>query len=108
MSNHTHDHDHDHEEMIELDTMILTFEGEDGEDFDVECGVLGIFDVEEESYIALVVPQEDEDGEELEDAIFIYKYREENGEPILDVIEDDVEFQKVQDEVEETFFIEEE
>lgn len=108
-NNHKHDHhDHEHEDMIELDTMVLTFEGPDGEDEEVVCGVLGVFDVEEKSYIALVVPQEGEDGEVLDDAIYIYRYKEENKEPILEVIDNDEEFEKVQNTVEETFFLDEE
>ncbi len=99
---HDHDHDHNHE-GIELETIVLTFEDEEGNEEEVECGVLGIFDVEENSYIALVVP-EDEDGEE---AFYIYRYEEEeDGTPVLDVIEEEEEFEKVNDVFEELFFVE--
>lgn len=97
-----HDHDHNHE-GIELETIVLTFEDEEGNEEEVECGVLGVFDVEENSYIALVVP-EDEDGEE---AFYIYRYEEEeDGTPVLDVIEEEEEFEKVNDVFEELFFVE--
>ena len=100
------EHDHVHEEGLELDTMILTFEGDDGEDVDVECGVIGVFDVEDKSYIALVVPAE-EDSDELEEEFYIYAYSEdEDGEPVLEVIESDEEFDKAND-VLESLYLEE-
>ena len=52
-----HDHDHDMEEQ-ELETMTLTLE----DDTELQCAILGIFDVEGiegKEYIALL-PEEDE------------------------------------------------
>ncbi len=80
-------HDHDHEEM-EMETMFLTLD----DDTEVECGVLGVFDVEGiegKEYIALL-PLEDE-------TVLLYEYKEEDGEIVLDMIEDDAEFEKVSD-----------
>lgn len=89
-------------EGIELETMVLTFEDEEGTEEEVECGVLGVFDVEDFSYIALVVPEDDEE----EEAFYIYRYEEEeDGTPILDIIEEEEEFDKVNDVFEELFFL---
>lgn len=102
-------HDHEHDEGIELDTIYLTFETEDGSEEEVECGVLGIFDVEDQSYIALVVPAEEGEEGDLEEEFYIYRYDEdEDGEPILDVIESEEEFNKVNEVFENEFFTDEE
>lgn len=77
---------HEHGEEMELETMTLTLD----DDTEVECGILGVFEVEGiegKEYIALLPL----DGEE----VYLYEYRE-NGEEIeLDVIEDDADFEKV-------------
>lgn len=99
---HDHEHDHDYDAGIELETIVLTFEDEEGNEEDVECGVLGIFDVEDFSYIALVVPEDEEE----EEAFYIYRYEEEeDGTPVLGVIEEEDEFEKVNDVFEEMFFV---
>ncbi len=73
-----HDHDHSH------DTITLTLENDE----EVECAVLGIFDVEDQEYIALL-PGDSED-------VFIYIYNEdENGEVSLENIESQEAFDKV-------------
>ena len=87
MSEHEHNCgcgcDHDHEEM-ELETMVLTFDNDE----EVECGILGVFEVEGNEYIALL-PEGD-------DAVLLYKYSEtEDGDVVLDEIESDEEFDKV-------------
>lgn len=76
------DHEHDHEDF-ELETMFLTLD----DDKEVECGILGVFDVEGKEYIALL-PLEDE-------TVFLYAYSEVDDEIQLDVIEDDATFEKV-------------
>lgn len=83
-----HDHDHDHEE--EMDIIHLTLD--DGSTLD--CGVLGIFEVEDKEYISLV-PLE-EDGEENEALLYEYKDQE-DGEFELSLIEDEDEFNSVVD-----------
>ena len=61
------------------------------DDSEIECEVLTIFEVEEQDYIALLHDIGDEDGE-----IFIYRYFEdEDGEPGLDNIETQEEFDMV-------------
>ena len=81
-----HDHDHDMEEQ-ELETMTLTLE----DDTELQCAILGIFDVEGiegKEYIALL-PEEDE-------TVLIYQYKELDDEEFeLLTIEDDDEFDKV-------------
>ena len=76
-------HDHDNEE-VEFDTITLTLD----DDTELECAVLGIFDVEGiegKEYIALL-PTDDE-------TVLLYEYKElEDDEIELSNIEDDDEF----------------
>lgn len=80
-------HDHEHEEdVMDLETMILTLD----DDTEMECGILGVFEVEGlegKEYIALL-PLEDE-------TVLLYEYKEVGDEIELNVIEDDDEFDKV-------------
>ncbi len=71
----------------------VTLELDGGEK--LECAVLTIFPVGEKDYIALL-PLEGEYAEEGE--VFLYRYEEdENGEPSLDNIMDDDEYDAVSD-----------
>ena len=95
------DHDHDEDCLSEeLETMTLTLE----DDTELECVVLGVFDVEGiegKEYIALL-PHGDE-------TVLIYQYKElENEEVELLSIEDDQEFEKVSSEFDALFNEEEE
>ena len=92
----------------ENDTDILvTLELDDGTE--LECEILTIFDVDDQDYIVLMPV--DENGEPLnENEVIIYRYfeDEETGEPKLDNIQSDEEyervgkrFQEIQDEAEE-------
>ena len=67
----------------------------------VECRILTIFEVDEQDYIALL-PLE-ENGEPNEDGeVFIYRYSEdEEGNPSLDNIETDDEYEAVADRFDE-------
>ena len=80
-------HDHEHEEdVMDLETMFLTLD----DDTEMECGILGVFEVEGlegKEYIALL-PLEDE-------TVLLYEYKEVGDEIDLNVIEDDDEFDKV-------------
>lgn len=80
-------HDHEHEEdVMDLETMFLTLD----DDTEMECGILGVFEVEGlegKEYIALL-PLEDE-------TVLLYEYKEVDDEIELNVIEDDDEFDKV-------------
>ncbi len=63
------------------------------DDSEVECQVLTIFEVEGQDYIVLM-PVEDEDSEEGE--VFIYRYYEDReGNPGLENIETEEEFEMV-------------
>lgn len=58
------------------------------------CVVLSIYEIDEQQYIALLPQaQEDEDEEEMD--VYIYRFSEdEEGNPLLDNIEDDDEYNK--------------
>lgn len=72
-------------------TVTLTLD----DDTEVECVVLTIFNAGEREYIALL-PVEGADSEEGE--VYLYRYSEtEAGEPNLDNIEDDDEYEIVAD-----------
>ncbi len=76
---HDHEHGHHHNHMI-----TLTLD----DDTELECVVLGIFDVDDKEYIALL-PEEGDD-------VFIYQYNElEDGEIDLQNIESQDEFDNV-------------
>ncbi len=93
-----HDHDNEQEEMG-LETMFLTLD----DDTEVECGVLGVFEVEGiegKEFIALM-PLEDE-------TVLLYEYKELDDEIELNVIEEDELFDKVSAAFNELFDDEEE
>lgn len=74
-----HDHDHHHHDVI-----TLTLD----DDEEVECAVLGIFDVEDQEYIALL-PHDSDD-------VFLYIYNEsETGDVSLENIDSQEDFDKV-------------
>lgn len=76
--------------------ILVTLELDDGTQ--TECEILTIFTVGERDYIALL-PQ-DERGEKGE--VFIYRYAEdEDGNPSLDNISDDEEYEAVSDRFDE-------
>lgn len=92
------DHEHENEEMG-LETMFLTLD----DDTELECGVLGVFDVEGiagKEFIALM-PLEDE-------TVLLYEYKEVGDEIELNVIEEDELFDKVSAAFNELFDDEEE
>ncbi|MBS4536564.1 DUF1292 domain-containing protein [Clostridium sp. D2Q-14] len=69
-------------------------------DMVLDCHVLGLFEVEDTEYIALV-PEED-------DSVLLYEYIESDGEVELKNIEDDEEFNIVAEAYYELFNDEEE
>ncbi|WP_425446414.1 DUF1292 domain-containing protein [Dethiothermospora halolimnae] len=71
-------HDHEHEEV---EVMYITLD----DDTELECYVLGNFEVEDIEYIALV-PDND-------DRVLLYRYKEVDGEIELENIESDDEFE---------------
>ena len=74
---------HEHGEEMELETMYLTLD----DDTEIECGILGVFEVDSKEYIALLPKEEEE--------VYLYQYKEKGEEISLEVIEDDEEFEKV-------------
>ncbi len=79
--------------------ILVTLELEDGQEED--CEILTIFTVGEQDYIALKAIS-DSDEENEEDEIFLYRYYEdEDGNPSLDNIQDDEEYEAVSDRFDE-------
>lgn len=56
----------------------------------LECAILTIFPVGSNQYIALLPLNED--GENEDGEVFLYRYKDENGNPSLENIEDDDEY----------------
>ncbi len=79
--------DKEKQELEVEEADIITLEFEDGED--VECEIMGVFDVEGKEYIALIPLDESDD-------VYIYGYNEigEDEFELVD-IDDDAEFEKV-------------
>lgn len=77
---------------VEDDAEFITLQFENNEE--VECEILGVFDLENKEYIALLP----DDGT---DDVYIYEYKEISDEEFdLIDIEDDAEFERVVDEFE--------
>lgn len=76
-------------EEDEAEFITLQFEDEE----EIECEILGIFDVEGKEYIALLPDDGTED-------VYLYGYKENEEEFELIDIEDDAEFEKVSAEFE--------
>lgn len=83
---------------LDDEAMFVTLDLDDGSQ--IECEVLTIFDVNKQDYIVLLpLPAE---GEEESDEVFIYRYFEdEDGNPSLENIEDDDEYEAVSDRFDE-------
>lgn len=76
----------------ENDDVIVTLEMEDGEI--VECIVVTIFEVKGKEY-AVLMPKDEEDADDPE--VVFYRYSEEGEDALLDPIEDDEEYEVVED-----------
>ncbi len=80
----------------EAEEMTVTISLDDG---DVVCAVITIFEVEGRDYIALLPL--DENGENTDGEVWLYRYSENpddpNEEPELGYIDDDDEFEKVEE-----------
>lgn len=77
----------------------VTLDMDDGTQ--VDCEIVTIFDVNDQDYIVLLPL--DEDGEENEEGtVYIYRYFEdENGNPSLENIQDDEEYEAVEERFDE-------
>lgn len=95
MSEHNHDCGCGHDDCNcgeENLTVTLTLDNDEV----LECAVLTIFSTGDRQYIALLPLEDAEDTEEGD--VFIYRFEEdENGEPTLDNIEDDDEYELAAD-----------
>ena len=95
MSEHNHDCGCGHDDCNcgeENLTVTLTLDNDEV----LECAVLTIFSAGDRQYIALLPLEDAEDTEEGD--VFIYRFEEdENGEPTLDNIEDDDEYEVAAD-----------
>jgi uncharacterized protein YrzB (UPF0473 family) len=84
-------------EEIEGEEMTVTLELDDGTS--VTCAVITIFSVEQKDYIALMPLNEN--GENANGDVWFYGYEEDlsnpNKDPVLSYIDDDDEFEKVED-----------
>ena len=79
------------------DEMYVTLTLDD--DSEIECIVITIFEAGERDYIALL-PMDDDESEDGE--VFLYRYSEDaEGNPILDSIESDEEYEIVADRFDE-------
>ena len=83
------------EEILDPQDIVVTLELDDGSE--LECQILTIFDIEDQSYIALIPTDQIENEEENCDVIFYRYFEDEDGNPSLDNIDDDDEFEIVQD-----------
>ena len=77
----------------------VTLDMDDGTQ--VDCEIVTIFDVNDQDYIVLLPL--DEDGEETEEGtVYIYRYFEdEDGNPSLENIQDDEEYEAVEERFDE-------
>lgn len=88
MTEHDKDVRLNEEEEYLQTTVTLTME----DDTTLECGVLTIFEANERDYIALLPLNEEGDSDSGE--VYLYRYYEdENGEPELENITDDDEYE---------------
>ena len=71
-------------------TVTLTLDNDET----LECAVLTIYSVGDQEYIALL-PMNDEENEDGD--VYLYRYAEVDGEPTLDNIEDDDEYEAAAD-----------
>lgn len=71
----------------EVITVTLTLD----DDEVVECAVLTIFEANDREYIALLPLNEE--GDSADGDVYIYRYEEIDGEPTLDNIDDDDEYE---------------
>ena len=72
-------------------TVTLTLDNDE----QVECAILTIFPVNGRDYIALLPL--DENGENEDGEVFIYRYDNSQESPVLEYIEDDEEYEAVAD-----------
>lgn len=75
----------------EVLTVTLTLDNDEV----IDCAVLTTYEAGGNEYIALLPL--DESGESADGDVYLYRYREEDGEPTLENIEDDDEYEVAAD-----------
>ena len=78
---------HDHEQTDEIETGILTFVDDDGND--VRFEILDVVTLEDKEYL-VVLPVDDVDS-----GVLILEIKQEDGEEVYDTVTDDEEAEKV-------------
>lgn len=87
------------QELDEREEYRVTVELDDGDE--IRCAILTIFDVDGQDYIALIPVDENDQPVEEGDA-YLYRYFEdEDGNPGIDNIETEDEFERVSDRFDE-------
>ena len=61
----------------------------------IECAILTVYEAAGKEYIALLPL--DENGENEDGEVYLYRFTQENGEPTLENIEDDDEYEAASD-----------
>lgn len=89
----------DNQQQQEDTDILVTLDLDDGSQ--VECEILTIFTIDSQDYIALL-PLDDKGEANEEGEVYIYRYSEDaNGNPSLDNIQDDDEYEAVSDRFDE-------
>lgn len=79
-------------------TVTLTLDNDE----ELECAVLTIYEVDGQEYIALLPIEEEDNDDDDEGEVFLYRYTEkEEGQPELENIEDDDEYERAADKFDE-------
>ena len=78
---------HDHDEMDEMETGIITFVDDEGND--VRFEILDVVTLDEKEYL-VVLPID-----EVESGVLILEIKQEDGEEVYDTVTDDEEAEKV-------------
>lgn len=87
------------DDILDPMDVYVTLDLEDGST--VECSILSIFSVQEQDYIALL-PLDEKGNPNEEGEVYLYRYFEDaEGNPSLENIEDDDEFDIVSDRFDE-------
>ncbi len=85
-----HDHDAEHEHISEDE--VITLVDEDGKEH--QFALLDVIEVDENEY-AILVPAEDGDAEEADEAVILRMEEDDEGNEVLVDIDDEAEFERV-------------
>ena len=85
----------ENKQLKDEDDIMVTLNLDNGQD--VECKILTIFEAGKQDYIALM-PLDEKGNENADGEVYIYRYSEdEDGNPSLDNIDSDEEYEVVSD-----------